>query len=197
MTEFTERQKEIVEAAIQLIAEGGIQELTIRNLARRIGVSEPALYRHFESKLAILKGILGSFSGNSRAIFEKAVRSGLSGAEQLRAVLTAHFEQFARYPPLSAVLFSEDIFQNDGQLAGEVLAIMEAGQGYLQQIVRRGMEEGEFRGDLPAEHLVVIIMGALRLTVTRWRLAKYAFDLRREGETLWESLRALLAADRR
>ena len=42
----------------------------------------------------------------------------------------------------------------------------------------------------------MVIMGALRLTVTRWRLAKYGFDLRREGETLWESLRALVAAAR-
>jgi len=194
MGEFTKRQKEIIEASIRLIAEGGIQELTIKNLSRAIGISEPALYRHFQSKQAILQGLLGFFADDSRAVFERVAGSDLPAREKLHAVLTAHFDQFAKYPPFSAVLFSEEIFQNDGVLAEGVLAIMDNGQSCLRKIVRQGMAAGELRKDLPAEHLVVVIMGALRLTVTKWRLSKYGFDLRREGNSLWESIRALVSA---
>jgi AcrR family transcriptional regulator len=190
---FTERQKEIIEASIRLIADGGIQELTIKNISRAIGISEPALYRHFDNKLAILQGLLDFFADGSRAVFERVAGSEQPALEKVHAVLTAHFDQFAKVPPLSAVLFSEEIFQNDGILAGKVLEIMDTGQSFLLKIVRQGMVTGELRGDLPAEHLVVIIMGALRLTVTKWRLLKYGFDLRREGDTLWGSLRAILS----
>ncbi len=54
----TQRQLEFIEAAIKLTATEGIQKLTIRNVASAIGVSEAAVYRHFESKHELLKAIL-------------------------------------------------------------------------------------------------------------------------------------------
>ena len=43
-----------MESALGLIAEKGIQGLTIKNLSKKIGISEPAIYRHFDSKSSIL-----------------------------------------------------------------------------------------------------------------------------------------------
>ncbi|MBT4968054.1 MAG: TetR/AcrR family transcriptional regulator [Bacteroidetes bacterium] len=54
----TDRQKEIVEVALELITEKGIQGLTIKNLSKKIGISEPAIYRHFDNKIQILISIL-------------------------------------------------------------------------------------------------------------------------------------------
>lgn len=56
MKEPTDRQAEIVAAAFTLIAQNGVQELTIKNLGAAIGESEPAIYRHFASKREILEG---------------------------------------------------------------------------------------------------------------------------------------------
>ena len=39
-SELSDRQKEIIEVSIALIAENGIQGLTIKNLAKRIGFSD-------------------------------------------------------------------------------------------------------------------------------------------------------------
>ena len=46
---YTERQQEIINKSIEIIATKGIQGLTIKNLSKEIGVSEPAIYRHFEN----------------------------------------------------------------------------------------------------------------------------------------------------
>ena len=58
---LTVRQQEIVEKSIRLISEKGIQGFTIKNLAKSVGISEPAIYRHFESKIEILITILNQF----------------------------------------------------------------------------------------------------------------------------------------
>jgi len=42
--QFTSRQKEIINAAIDLIADNGIQQMTIKNLAIKIGFAEGAIY---------------------------------------------------------------------------------------------------------------------------------------------------------
>ena len=53
-TELSERQKEIINASLEIIAENGIQSLTIKNLSKKIGLVESAIYRHYESKTQIL-----------------------------------------------------------------------------------------------------------------------------------------------
>ena len=60
MNELSKRQKEIINAALKLISEGGIQALTMKNLAKMLEITEPALYRHFENKHDILLNVLFS-----------------------------------------------------------------------------------------------------------------------------------------
>jgi TetR/AcrR family fatty acid metabolism transcriptional regulator len=68
MQEFTDRQIEIMEAATNRISKYGIQNLTIKTLAEDIGLSEPALYRHFKSKNEILLSLLEYFqNGNEKS----------------------------------------------------------------------------------------------------------------------------------
>ncbi|WP_289466824.1 TetR/AcrR family transcriptional regulator, partial [Klebsiella pneumoniae] len=66
MNKYTERQIEIIEAATERIDRFGIQNFTIKNLAGDIGLSEPALYRHFGGKNEILVGLLDYFSAEMK-----------------------------------------------------------------------------------------------------------------------------------
>ena len=55
---FTKRQIEVIDASKDLIGEKGVQNLTIKNLAKKMSFTEPALYRHFKDKTQILTGLL-------------------------------------------------------------------------------------------------------------------------------------------
>ena len=46
----TKRQDEILDIALNLLADGGVKNLTMKRIAESIGVSEPAVYRHFKNK---------------------------------------------------------------------------------------------------------------------------------------------------
>lgn len=60
MNEFSDRQNQIIQESIQLIANKGIQGLTIKNISKAIGISEPAIYRHFENKDDIILAIIST-----------------------------------------------------------------------------------------------------------------------------------------
>ena len=66
---LSERQEQIIKASIDLIDNNGIQGFTIKNLSKAIGISEPAIYRHFESKFEILATILEIFKRQENKIF--------------------------------------------------------------------------------------------------------------------------------
>ncbi len=191
-TSFTDRQKEIINISIVLIAEKGIQQLTIKNISRKLGISEPAIYRHFENKLDILLAILAFFKIEMQKSVDKIQVNEISVLHQLETAFTMHFQRFIANPAYAAVIFSEEIFQNDKRLSVEVEEIMKTNQQFLSGIIELGQRGKEVRDDISHEQLALIIMGSLRLIVTKWRLAHFSFDLESEGLKLWNSIKRLL-----
>jgi AcrR family transcriptional regulator len=66
---LTDRQLEIIQTSIKLISSKGIQGLTMKNLSKEIGISEPAIYRHYDNKIEILVSILDYFSSTTQTDF--------------------------------------------------------------------------------------------------------------------------------
>jgi len=192
MTDFTKRQKEIIEVSIELIAKGGIQELTIKHIAGEIGVSEPAIYRHFGSKLDILLAILSYFEDLTGNISEKSFSQNVSSLEKIEIFFAGLMNEFSQRPSLAKVIFSEEIFQNDRRLSEKVLSVMKGHQKKIFETVREGQTGGQIRNDIPQKHVVMFIMGTFRLLITRWRLSNFDFDLKEEGKELFTSLKKLI-----
>ncbi len=81
--QLTIRQEEIINASIEIISEKGIQNLTIKNLSKAIGISEPAIYRHFDCKMDILLTILSKFENYILAYKSIITDKKLSSLEKL------------------------------------------------------------------------------------------------------------------
>ncbi len=191
--ELSPRQRDIVEAAIQLISERSIQELTIKNLSSRLGVTEAALYRHFRGKMDILTAILHLFSQQAHAVRDAATERGGPPLDLIGHIFLAHVEAFVSRPPMADVVFSEEIFQNDSTLSRTVHDIMKRNFDAMQQLIARGQKEGGIRRDISASTLATIVIGTLRMLVTRWRLERFGTNLKSDGNSTWKSLHAILS----
>ncbi len=185
--ELTGRQQEILTAALELTAAGGIRQLTIRNLAEKLGITEPAIYRHFRSKSEIIRTLIGEFD---RGMPE--LPPDLAGFEAIVQFARNRFAQVAEQPPLAKVLFAEELFQEDPEFPRLLLEMMHRHRKTLGKHFREGQRSGEIRADIPEEMLFRLVFGPVRLLVKQWGLSGGAFDLRRKGEELLRALRTLL-----
>ncbi len=192
---LTERQIEILHRAIELIAEKGIQGLTLKNLAREIGISEPAIYRHYENKIEILVSILDYFLDRTMGIFDAEICRDGSAIEKIERIFEAHFEVFSETPALVAVIFSEEIFRNEAVLTEKIKVIMGRNSLVIASIIEDAKASGQINPELDTKHLTVIIMGALRLLVKQWQMAEFSYDLRISGTSFFVTLKKLLLAD--
>ncbi len=194
MKDFTKRQKEIVETSIQLISEKGMQGLTIKNISKAIGISDAAIYRHFDSKMDILLGILSYFEDNTKSIIEKTIlqKEKESLLTQIETIFITHCQEFTEKPSLSTIIFSEEIFQNDKRLSDKIFSIMKIVQENVMNLIEKGQNNNTIRSDIPSKQLTIIIMGTLRLIIKKWRLSNFEFDLIEEGKKLWNSLEKLI-----
>ena len=188
----TGRQQEIIQASLSIMAESGIQSLTIKNLANRIGFAESAIYRHYENKIQILLAILDFFKQHSVHFFEDQLSSTTSSSMKIELLFMNHFRKFAENPSLVAVIFSEEIFRNEIELTEKVREIMKHNLDSLQMIVVAGQTEGELRNDVESTHLAVMLMGSLRMFVKQWHMSNNAFNLVESGSAFVQSVITLI-----
>lgn len=191
-SEITERQHEIINVALELIAESGIQSLTIKNLAKKIGFAESALYRHYENKTQILLAILNFFKQSTGHFFTNQLNSKENALIKIENLFKNHFRKFSASPSLVAVVFSEEIFRNEVELTEKVKEIMDKNIMSLNTIIEDGQKIGEIRADIDASHLSVMILGSLRMFVKQWHMSDYNFDLIEKGNDFINSIKIMI-----
>jgi len=190
---ISERQQEIIDATIELISKKGIQGFTIKNISTIVGVSEPAIYRHFESKSAILVTLLDLLKESSNQIYGSKLDFKGSVTSKIEMIFENHFKTFTKMPSLSSVVFSEELFRNDKSLTGKISEVIDFNTKILLDLVLEGQNRGEIRNDVNSAHMVTMLMGSLRLFVKKWQFAEFNFDLISNGKLLTESLILLIS----
>ncbi len=190
---LSERQQQIVEASIKLIDEKGIQGFTIKNLSKEIGISEPGLYRHFDSKMLILSAILDSFRLNiSEYDHQNRESRGDSPDTLIRKFFRMIFKLFSENPALVSVIFAEEIFQNEPSLTAKVMEIQEFNEKKIGAILRQ-LPLNEKLQNAPPATINLMFFGSVRLLTRKWKLENRRFNLITEGDHLIETiLKAIL-----
>ncbi len=173
----SDRQREIIEAALELIHAQGIQELTMKRIAAVVGVSEPALYKHFASKSDILSAVLDELETTRSGAVSAARTAGSDPLTALSSFFGTHARQFANRPALMAVLFSDDLFRHDQVLSERVATIISGTQEMIREEIDKGKNAGLLRLDVDGETAALMLTGGFRLLVSTWRLRGASFDL--------------------
>jgi len=182
---FTERQIEIMQAATQRIDKHGIQDLTIKNLAADLELSEAALYRHFKSKNDILTGLLNYFILEMEVRLSAIISQAEVKAEDLlKEVFDSQLRSFVKNPAIVSVIFSEGIFQFNKDLNKRVMEMMKLMQINIQSVISKGIDAGQIREIADPATMTTIIMGSMRLTVLKWKLSGHKSNLIHDGTTV-------------
>ena len=142
----TARRAQIVDCAIDAIAELGYARASVDQIARRAGVSKGVITYHFSSKDEIVYAIVAKVFALGRAHMEPRIRAETSAAGRLRAYIESDldFIDTHRKPLIAMVEIAVGARTADGSLVvgPESLAQRVA---MLEGLLRAGQKAGEFR----------------------------------------------------
>jgi AcrR family transcriptional regulator len=186
--EITNRQKEIIHAALEIISEKGIQALTIKNLSRKVGFAESAVYRHYRRKAEIVAAILDRFMQKTDYFFDHEMDRRMNAIGKIENLFENHFRTFEESPALVAAIFSEEIFRNEAGLSRMVKKIMDKNISKMSSLIEAGQAEVTIRNDIEPEQLAIILLGALRIFVKMWHLDGRRYALAAEGASFINSI---------
>ena len=149
---------QILDAALDLVAARGYAGTSIREIARRVGVSEAAIYAHFDGKRDIYDALFAETgppvvsSRLSSGDFEMFSRDPKTFLLELgQQVVSAWDEQRARQF-ISILMREGAIGSVDGST--NLAHVVEQVQKQLGKVFRQWMKEGLIRQDFSPEHLV-------------------------------------------
>ena len=95
----------IVASAREVVAAEGLGALSLRPLARRLGVTAPALYAHFESKEALVAAVAQEEFATLLERMQDAAHVGAPPVETIKAQSRAYVEYAIEHPSLAQVMF--------------------------------------------------------------------------------------------
>jgi AcrR family transcriptional regulator len=153
----------ILVAALELIAERGVRDLSMDDLARRAGVGKAAIYRRYRSKDELIASAVAAL------VSEIEVPDTGSTYDDLLVLMRDAVEVYSGAVAASAMPSLVEAMSRDRELAHAVREGFLAGRrSALQAVLERGVQRGDLRRDLDFELALDVLGGPLfyRLLVT-------------------------------
>ncbi len=179
MADNSARKQEIVDASIYLFASEGYNKCTVRNIAEKVGITNPALFYYFKTKEAILQSLLEEYKGlfaAGRVPVEELV--SIAGHEPLADVFVRIFHPLA--PPGAAYERSVNLFIAIESLKHEHEGAKRIYNEYTNEGSRRYIEE---------VLIALIEAGICKPVDTYWASYYFhSFALKLYGDALYSNL---------
>jgi AcrR family transcriptional regulator len=184
------RKREIIDAARKIIANKGMKELTVREVARGVGISEGNIYRHFQSKKDILFLLMDDVELTLSNAIRESVSPEKSTLENLEGILKAHISESEQMRGLSFIIIAETMRLGDEDLRQRMFQVVTKYLNNISNMLDEGVKKGTIRNDIDPDAAALMFFALVQSVVTLWSLSSYSLDLFHRIMPLWKEYRA-------
>ncbi len=181
-----ERRQQVQEAARRIIANQGMEKLTMESLAGEIGISVAAIYRHVEDKHEILLLVLDDIERTLMEGVAEGQKQGDSALERLQGILKTRLSYAERRRGVTFLVVNEAVRLDDARLRRRASDVVERYLDAVAEVLRQGQQEGTVRQDLDVDTAASLFFGMVQSKVTLWALRSRSFSLSDGWEGLWD-----------
>ena len=170
------KYKQIIDAAVIVIADNGYHQAQVSKIAKQAGVADGTIYLYFKNK----EDILISLFREKMVLFVEKIEEVIAGkqtvSEKLLVMIENHCKILSDDHHL-AIVTQLELRQSNKDIR---LKINDVLKGYLQlvdKILISGIESGEFPENLDVRLARQMIFGTLDEMVTTWVMADQKYDI--------------------
>ncbi len=190
------RREQIARAAFALIAEGGLKAVRIGAIARRVGVTPSAIYRHFAGKDELLEEMIELIRSRLESNLQAAQESKGDALEVLEELLARMVGQIRENQTIPRMIFADDFYLGRPDRKSRANAMIRSFLDRLTETIRRGQREGQIRPELDAQVTSVMFLGLFMPPGILWFLSDGGFDVTRQTREAWMVFRRSIEVER-
>jgi AcrR family transcriptional regulator len=183
------RQQQIVDAARKLIVKYGSEHLTVRRIAKEVGISEAAIYRHFKSKKEILFFLADHIMTSLLEGIDRATINNVTSLDTIDKILKNHLSAIEQKQGMSFQVIAEIISLGDKKLNKKVSDDITSYIERLRLLLSDSVKLGLVREDIDLDAAATLLFGMIQGLVNIWALSNYKFNLAERYSSLWNVFR--------
>lgn len=170
------KYKQIVDAAVVVIAQNGYHQAQVSKIAKEAGVADGTIYLYFKNKEDILVSVfrekMGIFTNNLRDILEK----DLNTSEKLAKMIDNHFRVLHEDRHL-AIVTQLELRQSGKKLRLRINEVLKDYLDLLDLILKEGIERGELDNSIDVRLGRQMVFGTIDETITSWVMNDQKYNL--------------------
>lgn len=181
------KYKQIIDAAVIVIAENGYHQAQVSKIAKQAGVADGTIYLYFKNK----EDILISVFEDKMAVFinrlQVIVDRNEAASEKLQKMIESHFKVQTDNKHLGIVTQLE-LRQSNIEVRAKINAILKGYLDLIDEILQEGVNAGDFREDMDIRLARQCIFGTIDEVTTSWVMKDQKFDLLALAPKVYELL---------
>ena len=179
------RRHQIVQMARQIVGTRGMASFTIQELAKEVGVSEGAIYRHFKSKDEILIALIHDIERSLLDAISDSARPHDGALAKLRHLELRHFSASERRKGVAFVIIAEALRFADAPVKQATRQMVERYLESIEAILKNGIRKDEINNTVDARAAALMYFGMIQASVTLWSFNNRAHPLAQHSTALW------------
>ena len=178
MSKLLHTKESLILSTIEVISEHGLQGLTTREVAKRQGISESTIFKHYRTKNELILAVLQYFSQYDQAITESLGLKEFKPIQAITYFVEAYVTYYENYPEITAITLSYEGLTREAELCDVVKKIFTKRVNTIKSLIDDAKRQNEISKDVDTESLADLIIGLERVAILRWRLNYYNFSLK-------------------
>ena len=160
-----ERRIQILQALAHMLENPAGDKITTAGLAKSLGVSEAALYRHFASKAQMFEGLIEFIESSLFGLLNQIAASEAPANEQLKKMVSVLLVFAQKNPGMARVMIGDALVNEHERLQQRITQLIERVSATLKQTLRNAAAEGLWT---PAVEVGVYSDTLMSWVVGRW-----------------------------
>lgn len=179
-----DRRAEILTATLDLAFEVGPDHVTTGLIAGRLGLTQPAIYKHFPSKQDIWRAVSEMLCARIVESAEKARQAGRTPMDRLRRLVMSHVQLIAETPALPEIMATRDPTGTLTDARRRIQAAMGEFRGATTRELEHARAAGDLRDGLRTDDGITLVFGVIQSLVLRLIVTRDPAQLVHEAERL-------------
>ncbi|MDM7930638.1 TetR/AcrR family transcriptional regulator [Tabrizicola sp.] len=188
------RKAQIVAEVLRLADEIGPDRLSTMDIARAVGLSQPAIFRHFPTKGALWLAVAEDIAARLERDWTAAEAQSAAPQDRIKALIGAQLNAISDTPALPSILFSRELQVDNPALRDVFQRLLGRFQGRLVAAIRDQRATTVRRHAVSPEDIAMLLTSLVQGVAIRWTLGVRSFPVVQEGLRLFDVQMALLIA---
>lgn len=179
--------KQIVDAAVVVIAQYGYHQAKVSKIAKQAGVADGTIYLYFKNKESILITLFEEKMGNFTERIREEIAGNRDAISKLLTLVKTHFEFMSRDLNL-AIVTQLEVRQTNIDLRLKINEVLKEYLHIIDSILLEGVNEGLFDKELDIRIARKMVFGTLDEVITHWVMTGQKQDLQASADKVHQLL---------